>query len=163
LKERERENREEGARWEKGKEAGGQGQNALLPPLARIQNRGRGLGRWWTAGLPGTAVDGERGRRRRASRGSFSLPHLELGCAAKVDQWAAADCRLGSSGGGVVECRGEGGCLAAVQGEVGSRAGLFIGAGRRFGEKIFPAGGSAGGGAMTGLEWRRNELLVQAR
>jgi hypothetical protein len=53
--------------------------NGHLPPLARTPDRGRGeLGRRRPAGLPATAADGERGKRRRATRGFFSLPHLEL-------------------------------------------------------------------------------------
>jgi hypothetical protein len=64
----------------KGREAGVQGQNALLPPLARIQDRGRGVGRRRPAGLAAEAADGERGKRKRAMRGFFSLPHLGLGC-----------------------------------------------------------------------------------
>jgi hypothetical protein len=37
------------------------------------------LGRRRPAGLPATAADSERGKRRRAARGFFSLPHLGLG------------------------------------------------------------------------------------
>jgi hypothetical protein len=68
-------------------------------------------------------------------------------------------------GGGARVLREERGSAVAVQGEVGSRAGLFIGAGRRFGEEKSSQrpGGRLGRGAMTGLEWRCDELLVQAR
>jgi hypothetical protein len=37
---------------------------------------GEGLGRRRPAGLPATNADGERGKRRRATRGFFSLTHL---------------------------------------------------------------------------------------
>jgi hypothetical protein len=44
------------------------------------------------------AADDERGKRKRATRGFFSHPHLGLGCAVEVDRWAAADCKRWWSG-----------------------------------------------------------------
>jgi hypothetical protein len=60
----------------------------------------------------------------------------------------------------------EGGSAVAMRGEVRSRTGLFIGAGRWFGEEKSsrrPGGQLGRGEATTGLEWRHDELLVQAR
>jgi hypothetical protein len=98
-----------GGSVEKEERAGGQGQNALLPPLARIRTEvGGGLGRWRPAGLPGTVVDDERGKRRRAMREFFSHPHLGLGCTAEADRGRRRTAGWGSSGGGAVECNGGG-------------------------------------------------------
>jgi hypothetical protein len=99
---------------EKGKEAVGLGQNALLPPLACIQNRGEGgSGATWPAGRalaggPCSAAAGRRGKTERAPRGFDSRAHLESGRRVEVDRRDEADCRLGGSGGGAVWCRGEG-------------------------------------------------------
>jgi hypothetical protein len=64
---------------EKGKKTGGLGQKAIFFPWLAPRTEVGGLGRRWPAGLPATAADGERGNRRRAMRGFFSLPHLGLG------------------------------------------------------------------------------------
>jgi hypothetical protein len=71
----ERGNRGGGLVWKREK---GRGfwPNGHLPSLARTPDRGRGLGRRRPAGLPATTTDGERGERRRATRGFFSLTHL---------------------------------------------------------------------------------------
>jgi hypothetical protein len=95
-----------------------------------------------------------------ATRPTYSAAYLGWGRPVEAAlRWLSA----GGSGARVL--REERGSTVAVRGEVGSRSGLFIGAGRRFGGKNLPgdlAGGSTWG-LTTGLEWRRDELLVQAR
>jgi hypothetical protein len=80
--EREREGIVTGDSW--GKRKRGRGVSAKQPPLhplpRDIQRQGRaaagGLGRRRPAGLPATEADGERGKRRRATRGFVPLTHL---------------------------------------------------------------------------------------
>jgi hypothetical protein len=76
--ERERERIGDGVWWKR-KEGRGSWPKGHLLPLARTPDRGRGLGRRRPASLSATATDGERGKRRRETRGFFSLPHLGLG------------------------------------------------------------------------------------
>jgi hypothetical protein len=149
-----RENRE-GGLGGKGGRVGGQGQNALLPPLLAFKTeavRGGSLGRWHSAGPPGTAANGESGKRERVTRGFISHPHLGLGCAAEVDRWAAADCRLGRLGwrrGGVQG--GKGRWLAAVRGEAASSRPPFIDTGRRW------KGRNSSTRSLCGQQWRFEE------
>jgi hypothetical protein len=111
--------------------------NGHLPPLARTPDRGRGeLGRWRPAGLSATTADGERGKRRRATRGIFSLPHLGL------ERAVEAAPRGGGGGDGlrwwldVAVRRGKGGAVVVRWcGEDG--AGLFIAGTRSVQGKIF--------------------------
>jgi hypothetical protein len=64
---------------EKERRQGGLGQKAIFFPwLAPRSEAGGVLERRRPAGLPATAADGERGKRRREMRGFFSLPHLGL-------------------------------------------------------------------------------------
>jgi hypothetical protein len=73
---------------------GGFWPKGLLPPpwFATGQRQGR-LGRRQPAGLPATSAAGERGRRERATRGSFHLTHLgprrreERAPRAPADRW----------------------------------------------------------------------------
>jgi hypothetical protein len=50
-----------------------------------------GLGRRRSAGLPATTANGKRGKRRRATRGFFSLTHLGSGRREETASRAAAD------------------------------------------------------------------------
>jgi hypothetical protein len=55
------------------------------------QTEAGGLGWRRPAGLPATTADGERGKRRRATRGFFSLTHLGSGRCEETALRAAAD------------------------------------------------------------------------
>jgi hypothetical protein len=61
--------------------------------LAPRSEAGEGLGRRRPAGLPATTADGERGKRRRETRGFFFLTHLgsrrreEMASRAAADRW----------------------------------------------------------------------------
>jgi hypothetical protein len=91
-----------------GKEKRAGGSRAKCPsssPGSYAEQRQRwGLGRWRPAGLPVTAVDGERGKRKGATRGFFSHHHLGLGCAVQVNRGR----RRTAGWGGTVECNGGG-------------------------------------------------------
>jgi hypothetical protein len=66
----------------KEREAGGLVQKGsfpfLLPFDSRTEKGSGGLGRWRSAGPPGTAADDEMGKRERVTRGFFPHPHLGL-------------------------------------------------------------------------------------
>jgi hypothetical protein len=105
---------------EKGKEAGGLGKNALLPPLACIQNRGRGgSGTTWPAGRvlaggPCSVAAGRRGKRRGRRGGSIPVLTLSWGGAwtwiggrRRTAGWAAlvaARCGAGGKRKGLRRC-----------------------------------------------------------
>jgi hypothetical protein len=91
---RERENRDRGLVRKKRKAGGFFGQKAFfLLWLAPRSEAGEGLERRRPAGLLATNADGERGKRRRATRGFFSLTHLgsrrreEMAPRAAADWW----------------------------------------------------------------------------
>jgi hypothetical protein len=64
---------------------------AIFLPWLAPQTEAGGLGRRRPAGLPATTADGERGKRRRATRGFFSLTHLGSGRREEMASRAAAD------------------------------------------------------------------------
>jgi hypothetical protein len=119
--------------WWKRKEGRGSWPKGHILPLVAPPTEVGGLGRRQPAGLPATATDGERGKRWRAMRGFFSLPHLELGSTVESAPrgetavvmgsrwWLDVAVRRGNGGAVVVRWCGEDG------------AGLFIAGMRRFG------------------------------
>jgi hypothetical protein len=76
---------------EKERRQGGLGQKAIFLPWLAPRTEAGGLGQRRPAGLPATAADGGWGKRRRATRGFFSLPYIGLGCAVEAGFPAAAD------------------------------------------------------------------------
>jgi hypothetical protein len=95
---------------EKEERAGGQGQNALLPPLARIRTEVEGGA--VAARRPSGPGRGRReGGKKEGDEGVLlpSSPWGRVRCGGR--SWAAADCRLGQLGwrrGGVQWGRGDG-------------------------------------------------------
>jgi hypothetical protein len=128
----ERENRR-GGLVEKERRQGGLGQKAIFFPWLAPRTEVGGLGRRWPAGLPATAADGERGKRRRATRGFCSLPHLGLGHAVGSTPRGETVVVMGSQWWlDVAVRRGNGGEVVVWWcGEDG--VGLFIAGMRRFG------------------------------
>jgi hypothetical protein len=126
----------------KGKRAGGMGKTTIfyLPSLT-IQNREEQYGRPVEGGgAPATQAMGTAGmwgKIERRSRATHSAPHLSRGWTVEGDrQWQTVYNRDGTrgAGGGDGELGKEGELAVEVRDEVGSRAGPFIGAGRRFGQ-----------------------------
>jgi hypothetical protein len=113
---------------EKGGRVGGYGQNALLlPPLSPDPEQRRP---GWPSAGGGRRRPGKRGKRR-GNRGDFD-PVLTLDRnllwrrLRGVGRWPA----MVVGGGGAWRLGRQGGSTGAVRGEVGSRAGPLIGAGR---------------------------------
>jgi hypothetical protein len=135
----------------KGEKAGGLGQMAISFLWLAPRTEAGGLGRR-PAGLPATTADGERGKRRRATRGFFSSLTLGRGSARR---WLHGRRRTGGGGArgrrrSSAQSRGEGSRGDAWR--PGERPALFIGGGRRFGRGFFELGklrwfnnGSGGG------------------
>jgi hypothetical protein len=140
LKEGERGNKEEGFRLQKGERAGGLGKMPFfyLPPS---QSK-TGEAGWPSAGggrqCPGgRRRPGKRGNRRGRQGDSIPLP--DLGCDGVQGRLGGSGRRgvVPANGGGAREVKREREVLAKVRGEVGSRAGPFIGAGRSVRTRIF--------------------------
>jgi hypothetical protein len=76
------------------------------------------------------------GKTERRSRETHSVLYLGLGCSGEADRRRRA---AAGYGGRWWRCLGAweaGGLVGVVRGEVGSRSGHFIGAGRRFGQRF---------------------------
>jgi hypothetical protein len=86
-----------------------------------------------------TATAGKWGKTKRRSRATHSAPHLGRGRTVEGDRRRRAVCNrdgTGDAGGGDGELGEEGELVVEVRDEVGSRAGPFIGARRRFGREF---------------------------
>jgi hypothetical protein len=101
-------NRRGGLVWKREKGRGFLAKWPSSSPGLHPEQRQGVLRRRRPPGLPATTADGERGKRRRATRGFFSHPHLGLGCAMEADRGRRRTAGWGSSGGGAVDCNGGG-------------------------------------------------------
>jgi hypothetical protein len=135
LKEGERGNKEEGFQLQKGERAGGMGKMPFfyLPPS---QSR-TGEAGWPSAGGGRRRRPGKRGNQRGRQGDSIPLP--DLGCDGVQGRLGGGGRRgvVPANGGGAGEVKRERDVVAKVRGEVGSRAGPFIGAGRSARARIF--------------------------
>jgi hypothetical protein len=99
MKEKEERKYRRGVLVEKKRRRGGLGQKAIFFPWLAPRTEVGGLGR--------RRPTGERGKRRRATRGFFSLPHLGLGCAVEAGFPPVADWRW-RAWGAVLRCSSKG-------------------------------------------------------
>jgi hypothetical protein len=119
-------------KWEKGR--GFWAKSPSSSSLPHDTERRRQGGRPWKGGgAPGSwcmATAGKWGETKRRSRATNSAPYLGLGCSGEADRrWRAATVMV-VGGGGAWALGRQGGLVGVVCGEVGSRSGPFIGAGR---------------------------------
>jgi hypothetical protein len=127
----------------------------FLPP-SRHRRRRQGGRLWKGEGAPTTwctATAGKWGETKRRSRATDPSPYLGLGCSGEVDRRRRRRPVMVVGGCGAWALGRQGGLVGVVCGEVGSRSGPFIGAGRSVRRGYFelrgaPMAGNGGSGKI---------------